>query len=186
MKSNSLLHLVAGLMVVVVPAAEGGAPMDKNTKIQNAMSSAPASIADKATIADWPAAEGGVMPVLRQGTNGWTCLPDMPQTPGNDPMCLDAPWMAWADAWMSKSEPKITRMGFGYMLQENGPDSNSDPFASGPTSDNEWMDKGMPHLMILVPDNAALQGLPSDPQQGGFQLFERVRTRGHLHHEPVF
>src|SRR5688572_10386175 len=43
-------------------------------KIQNAMSAAPASIAQDATILDWPAEAGGEFVELRSGSNGWTCL----------------------------------------------------------------------------------------------------------------
>jgi hypothetical protein len=130
-------------------------------KIASAVSSAPASVAHYATVVDWD------QTMLREGTNGWTCLPDMPDTSGNDPMCLDAPWMDWADAWMNKKQPSYSQMGFGYMLTGDSPASNTDPYASGPTPDNEWMPEGVPHLMILVPNTEALKGLPTDPKQGG-------------------
>ena len=39
--------------------------------------------------------------------------------------------------------------------------SNIDPFATAPTDDNDWVKEG-PHLMILVPDQAALEGLSTD------------------------
>lgn len=164
-RASVWLPLVAGLMFAVTPQAH--AADGKEAKIRNAMSAAPPSVADKATVKDWPAQKGGDMPVLRQGSNGWTCFPDMPDTKGNDPMCLDEPWLAWADAWMNKKPLTNARMGFGYMLQQNAPDSNTDPYATGPAPDNEWMDKGVPHLMIVVPDANTLQGLPTDHHQGG-------------------
>jgi hypothetical protein len=154
-------------LLALYPVPDAWAQADRDAKIQSATSAAPPSISEQATIRDWPAEEGGEMPVLREGSSAWTCLPDMPDTPGNDPMCLDAPWLKWADAWMSKTEPNITRMGFGYMLQGGTPESNTDPYATGPTPDNEWMSEGVPHLMILVPNEEALQGLPTDPNNGG-------------------
>ena len=30
------------------------------------------------------------MRTLRKGSNGFTCMPDNPVTPGPDPMCMDA------------------------------------------------------------------------------------------------
>lgn len=141
--------------------------MDKQSKINSAMSAAPASIAENATIKDWPSAEGEEMPVLREGTNQFTCLPDMPDTPGNDPMCLDDPWMKWADAWMNKKDLAIDKMGFGYMLQGGTPESNTDPYAEGPEPGNEWLEEAVPHLMIIVPDNSMLSGLPVTPEDGG-------------------
>ena len=47
--------------------------------IQNAMSAGPSSISSDAAILDWD------LNVIREGANGWTCLPDRPDTPGNDP-----------------------------------------------------------------------------------------------------
>lgn len=141
--------------------------MDKQAKIQSAMSAAPYSISKNATIKDWPSAEGEEMTVLREGNNQFTCLPDMPDTPGNDPMCLDDPWLKWADAWMNKKDLTIDKMGFGYMLQGGTAESNTDPYAEGPEPGNEWMPEGVPHLMIVVPNNSMLSGLPQDPDQGG-------------------
>jgi hypothetical protein len=164
--------LLLSLCLVFVAVPDAQAQADREAKIQNAMSAAPPSIAEQATIRDWPAEEDGEMPVLREGSSAWTCLPDMPNTPGNDPMCLDEPWLKWADAWMSKTEPNITQMGFGYMLQDNdSPYSNTDPYATGPTPDNEWKPTDVPHLMILVPDDETLEGLPTDPDGGPWVMW---------------
>ncbi|MDZ7715327.1 MAG: hypothetical protein U5J95_03860 [Balneolaceae bacterium] len=140
----------------------------KKDKIKEAMSSAPASIAESATIMDFPAEEGGEMILLREGTNGYTCFPDMPATSGYDPMCLDESWMKLVAAWMNKEdEVKIDKMGFGYMLQGGAEESNVDPFATEPTDDNEWISNPVPHLMIIFPNNDVLKGLPVTPDQGG-------------------
>jgi hypothetical protein len=126
------------------------------------MSAAPASVAEAATIQDWDGT------VLREGTNAWTCLPDVPDTPGNDPMCLDEPWLAWAEAWMNRESGfAADRIGFGYMLQGGSPESNVDPYADGPTSDNEWLAESVPHVMMIVPDESMLEGLPTQPEDGG-------------------
>ena len=153
------------MSIVLVAPAQSQA--DKESKINNAVSAAPASISADATILDWPSKEGGDMPVLRKGSNAWTCLPDMPGKPGTS-MCIDAPWLEWIDAWVNKRKPNITTMGFGYMLQDpEGGESNSDPYATEKTNDNEWIDDGMPHLMILVPDAKTLSGMTTDPYSGG-------------------
>lgn len=39
--------------------------------------------------------------------------PDMPDTEGNDPACLDEPWMQWVEAYMSKTRPRLTHVGGG-------------------------------------------------------------------------
>ncbi|HMB90579.1 MAG TPA: hypothetical protein VKP65_07015 [Rhodothermales bacterium] len=167
MQRTPLFFFLGCLLLAVSPVTQTQAQADKQAKIQSAMSAAPSSIADDATIMDWPAEAGGEMGMLREGTNGWTCLPDMPDTPGTDPMCLDKPWLEWADAWMNKKEPNISQMGFGYMLRGGSPESNTDPYAEGPTADNEWLTESVPHLMILVPDEQALAGLPTNPESGG-------------------
>lgn len=147
--------------------AQSSTNKSKQAKINSAQSAAPASVSENANIMDWPQQEGGEMVMLKEGTNGYTCLPDMPATSGNDPMCLDAPWMTWADAWMNKKDLKISTMGFGYMLQGGSAESNVDPFATAPTPDNEWITDAVPHLMIIVPDASMLKGLPDKPDQGG-------------------
>ena len=71
------------------------------------------------------------MKELRHGTNGWTCVPDDPSSPGNDPMCLDANAMEWLHAYMKK-EPPPEKVGFIYMLQGGWDFSNLDPYATKP------------------------------------------------------
>lgn len=141
-------------------------PGSTEWKIANAMSAAPASIAKDATLMDWPAEEGGEMTVLRPGTNEWACMPDIPNTPGNDPMCLDEAFLAWAGAWMSRTKPEIEKAGFGYMLQGGSDASNTDPYAPPPERRDAWLESG-PHVMIVVPNPAALEGIPTDPHNGG-------------------
>ena len=155
------------LLAVSVTNVYGQESSSKASKIKNAMSAAPPSISAEATVLDWPSEEGADMAVLREGSNGWTCMPDMPGKAGTA-MCLDDQWMEWADAWMNKRDPNITAVGFGYMLQDpQGGESNVDPYATGPTPDNEWIADGVPHLMLVLPDEKALADLPTDPNNGG-------------------
>lgn len=49
--------------------------------------------------------------------------------------------------------------------------SNNDPFASKPTGENEWAFDGR-HLMLIVPDEKALEGLPTTRPPGApFVMF---------------
>src|SRR5271167_3526021 len=67
-------------------------------KIANALSAAPATIAENASVVDWPANPRDGMShgrVLRKGNNGWTCMPDVPRRPQHDPMCVDQTMMQW-------------------------------------------------------------------------------------------
>ncbi|NIR46338.1 MAG: hypothetical protein GWN99_17965 [Gemmatimonadetes bacterium] len=138
---------------------------DKEEKIASALSAAPASITEGATVMDWD------MTVLREGSNDWTCLPDMPDSPGNDPMCLDEPWLELIHGFMNKTDIEVDRIGFGYMLAGGSPESNVDPFAEGPTPDNEWLAEPVPHVMMIVPDDAMLEGLPTTPEGGPWVMW---------------
>jgi len=181
-KITLLVGFAALLAATTITAALAqSADQAKETKINSAISAAPAAISDNATIMDWPAEEGAEMTVLREGTNGYTCLPDMPATSGNDPMCLDEPWMKWADAWMNKQEVNIDKIGFGYMLQGGSAESNTDPYAEGPTDDNEWLTDAIPHLMIIVPDPEMLEGLPVTPEEAGGGPWVMWRNTEYVH-----
>jgi hypothetical protein len=131
------------------------------------MMAAPASIAKDATIMDFPEKEGGEMTVLRQGTNDWTCLPNDPSTPSNDPMCMDKMAMEWAKGWISHQDPKLTAPGFGYMLLGGGSASNSDPFATKPKEGETWL-KEPPHIMYFPVSGEKLDEstFTSDPKAG--------------------
>jgi len=172
-----LIFLVVGLIVFAqglqaqAPAPKAAEPKkaepkSAEKKIQNAMSAAPKAISKAATILDFPATAGGEMVVLRKGTNDWTCLVDDPGTPANDPMCLDKAAMQWAQAWMSKQEPKLSGVGMGYMLQGGGSPSNTDPFAKKPAAGEKWM-KEAPHIMIFSVGKLDPKVYGTDPHSGG-------------------
>ena len=156
------------------------APMTNAQKIANAASAGLASISAKATILDWPAREGDQPPVLRAGTNGWTCLPDTPQTAGNDPMCLDGPWMQWVEAYLAKKPLTLTAVGVSYMLAPGGGEaSNTDPYAMKMTPDNHWGHHA-PHVMIAVPDLKSLDSISTDPKNGGPYVMWKGTPYAHI------
>lgn len=125
--------------------AEARPAADHNDPVASAMSAAPAAIADGATIVQ--AQADGSMKTLREGKNGWTCMPDSPTTPGPDPMCMDANAAKWAAAWMGKKPPPENTVGVMYMLEGGTDASNVDPYATKPTTEN-WVNTG-PHIMIV-------------------------------------
>ncbi len=153
--------LLALLLLAPVAAGAQVDPAARDAMIRSAMSAAPAEVSLAATVRDW---QGNI---LREGTNGWTCMPDMADQRGDSPMCLDAVWMAWVDAWQNKKPFRADRMGFGYMLQGDFPTSNTDPYAQKATPDNQWLEDSGPHVMILVPDATALADLPRTPHEQG-------------------
>ena len=85
---------------------------------------------------------------MRQGTNGFTCMPDNPATPGSDPMCMDRAALDWVNAWLGRRTPPPGSIGLVYMLQGGTDASLTDPYATGPTTGSDWIETG-PHLMIV-------------------------------------
>lgn len=115
-------------------------------QIKSAMSAAPDSVSKSATIMGFD--KKGGMTALRKGTNGWTCMPDTPETPGPDPMCVDEGGMAWVMAWLGHKDPPMDTVGFGYMLMGGSDADNDDPFATKPPAGKQWVSTG-PHVMIF-------------------------------------
>ena len=113
--------------------------------IANAMSAAPKSISRDATII---VMENDKMRTLRQGKGEFTCVPDDPASPGNDPMCLDKNAMDWLQALMEHKEPPKGKVGLIYMLQGGSDASNDDPFATSPPPGKKWVETG-PHVMVV-------------------------------------
>jgi hypothetical protein len=89
---------------------------------------APANVIEHATIMNMGA--DGKMKVIQQGNSGWTCM-----DPGGAPMCADQAAMEWVQAWQSKG-PAPQKLGFIYMLNGDNGASNTDPYATKETPDN--------------------------------------------------
>ena len=142
-------------------AAAAAAPTDAEL-IKSAMSAAPAAVGKGATIVAMEA--DGKMRVLRKGTNGFTCMPDNPATPGPDPMCGDANAMEWVHAWVGHKTPAAGKVGLMYMLEGGTDASNTDPYAEKPTTENHWIKTG-PHVMVVGGDASFYNQYPkaADP-----------------------
>ena len=135
---------------------------DNSAIIEEALSAAPPQVKATATVIDL---EGNV---LRKGSGDYTCLPGPPGFGG--PMCHDEQFMAWMQAYMNgEPEPPTTSIGTSYMLAGDSLDggaSNIDPASRTPREDNQWVVEG-PHVMVIVPDPALLEGIPTTPSADG-------------------
>jgi hypothetical protein len=132
----------------------------KEVKIARAVSAAPKAISDQAAVMD----NDGTM--LREGKNGWVCMPDT--LPGDKaPMCNDATWMKLMTAVSNKAPFETDRIGISYMLKGDVGSgvSNSDPYHPDPKNADDYTETG-PHLMIVVP-KPMLKGITDDPNSGG-------------------
>jgi hypothetical protein len=163
-----LVTLVAAFLVVPI----AGSAEDESDAMADALSAAWSGMAENAAVVDW---EGNV---LREGSNGYTCFPTPPTLVGTAPMCMDSEWMEWADAWSNKKDYSADALGISYMLAGDGGASNVDPYAEGPTDDNEWIREGA-HLMILAPA-AMLEAYPTDPENGGPYVMWKGTPYAHL------
>jgi hypothetical protein len=160
-----VLVIVAAVTLPVLPAfGEGGARRDvvrHAAELARTESAGPSSLSKHATIMD---RDGKV---VRQGTNGWTCMPDNPNTPGTDSMCMNEPWLNFREALKNKKKPTYTQIGIAYMLQGDRPVSNTDPFAITHKPGDDWVEGLGAHIMVLIPDLEALKNVSPDSKNGG-------------------
>ena len=143
MKQLLLSFLAVGSILLVSASAATAqhATVSDKELMEKLQGAAPAAVIKDATILNMTA--DGQMKPIREGTNGWTCM--APQD--GDPMCADAGAMEWAKAWQSKG-PEPQKLGFIYMLRGDNGASNTDPYATGEKTDNNWIKTG-PHVMIV-------------------------------------
>jgi hypothetical protein len=139
---------------------------DAAAKIENAMSAAPAALAEDATILDNELDDDGKFVVLREGSNGWYCFPDVASTPGNDPFCGDQTWLDWSYSFVAGEEPNVTVPGLAYMLQGGSEASNTDPSAAEPTAGEEWL-ASPPHVMFVMPGDLDQTVFSTEHDSGG-------------------
>ena len=160
---------LAGAVATTAFAAEPAKKPDKTAAakapgdaelIASAMKAAPANVARGATVITMDA--DGHMRTVRKGSNGFTCMPDQPDTPGPDPMCMDANGMAWVMAWAGHKDPPTAKVGFMYMLAGGTDASNTDPYATKPTAANHWVKTG-PHVMVVGADASFYDAYPKSP-----------------------
>lgn len=127
--------------------------------IESALSAAPAGLRKHAGV--MAADHKGAMRTLRESTNGFVCMPDAPNTPGPDPMCMDKASMEFVHAMITKTAPPAGKVGLMYMLAGGTDASNTDPYADKPSATNHWIRTG-PHLMIEGADAAFYAAYPRD------------------------
>src|SRR4051812_19531750 len=135
-------------VATLLTAQEKAAPMKahmKKTELSDtaytaqALSAAPKAIAKDAGVVRMEA--DGKMKTLRESKNGFTCM-----VMATNKMCNDANSMEFFGAMM-KGEKPTDKVGVSYMLAGDEGASNTDPKATGKTSDNHWVVTG-PHIMV--------------------------------------
>ena len=113
---------------------------------------------------DYPYKEGMAPEDARR--HEWLELPELPDTKGDDPMCIDRALDAVGCGIAHARPLRIDQVGIGYMLAPGRQGQQHDPYAMQETAENHWVHAG-PHLMIVVPNTKALAGMPTNPAGGG-------------------
>lgn len=155
-----------------ISAKAGGMTQEK---IARAMSAGPDNISGSARIIDTDAQGNKV--ILREGSNGFTCMPGNPNVVGEPPMCVDAASLQWfADAKAHKPKPTNTVPGITYMLAGATQRSDSDPndMTSMP------IEVG-PHWMIMWPFDPKATGLPVTHKDTGAYIMFAGSPYAHVH-----
>ena len=144
-------------------------------KIARALSAGPPEVVKGARIVDTDAQ--GKMTVLREGSNGFTCMPGNPKVVGEPPMCADAASLQWfADFKAHKPKPTNTVPGITYMLAGATQRSDSDPY----DQTSPAMTIG-PHWMIMWPFDPKTSGLPAAYKPTGTFIMWAGTPYAHVH-----
>lgn len=160
-KMNSLIILLATILFGFTGNANADETESAEVKIARSISAGYPGITDQATIMD---VDGTV---LREGTNGWTCLPGIGLIPGDKhPMCNDHVWMKWMKAAAEGKPFSTDVVGVSYMFAGDAMVNNDNPAATDPNDGGVWVQEG-PHLMILFPQTESIAALTRDPFAGG-------------------
>jgi hypothetical protein len=168
------VHPQGGAMTAEASKAKAS-KMSSAALIHSATSAGPRSISDNAAV--MAADASGKMVQLRPGTNGWTCIPDEPSTPGLDPMCIDKNGMDWVQGLMAKApKPKNTAPGLIYMLEGGSDISATDPFA---TKTDHYVSSPA-HYMIMWPYDAKSTGFSTTPKKTGTWIMWAGTPYAHL------
>ena len=127
--------------------------------------------------------------VFREGSNGWTCLPfiAMPKMgfkTKNEaaPACADQNAMAWANAYLSQTEPKLENDGWIWMLHGDTGVDNFRPYSEGDeknTDPKDWIYSGA-HLMLMPKDPNSLGSQTTDFTTGAPYVMMKGTPYVHL------
>jgi hypothetical protein len=119
----------------------------------------------------------GHIVVLREGSNGFTCMPGNLHVIGEPPMCADGPSMQWAaDFAAHKPKPTNTVPGITYMLAGATQRSDSDPYdRTSPAISVP------PHWMIMWPFDPKATGLPTTHRDTGAYIMWAGSPYAHVH-----
>ena len=156
---NHAIKVLCGMSLIGVGVASVVAD-EMGEKIAHARSAAPVSVSADAAIM-----VGGE--VVVEGSNGWTCMPNLMPNDGA-PVCVDGTWSKMLAAMGAKAKFTPEAIGISYMLMGDPPGSglsNSDPHHADHANSDDYVETPA-HLMLIVPKEM-IESMTTDPSSGG-------------------
>ena len=134
------------------------------------------STAAPSYIGDYATVMGGDGSILREGSNGWTCMPGNPRPfPANGwdnphqamPTCSDTEAMKWMAAFMNNVDPIMDRDGYMWMLHGDVGEANLVPgvLSKSDSTPGQFIESG-PHFMVVPKDPETLKNFTADFTRG--------------------
>ena len=159
------LGLLFSLSIFANSHSDHSSDMKKDFEIKAYTGAAPDFIGNFATVI------GSDGKVLKEGTNGWTCLAFTANMMGDSmdprmatPACMDSNAMAWANAYMNQEVPKLKNDGWAWMIHGDTGADNFRAFSEGDkagTDPEDWIESGA-HLMLMPMDPSSLDNTTTD------------------------
>ena len=166
------LAAVLAALTITVQAGEPDGPHDAaEWQIWAYSSAAPAPLGTNATVLGLDGS------VLREGSNGWTCMVGNPRPAPEGgwesahaamPVCTDEVGMQWMTRFMAGEPPELERDTFMWMLHGDVGEDNTTAGVlnkADAKDPSQWIESS-PHLMLLPKDPASLDGMSADFNTG--------------------
>jgi hypothetical protein len=169
------MRLMICFFGVLLASSSAGDNESVQARIARAMPAGPSEIAKSARIVDTDS--NGKTVVLRQGNNGFTCMPGNPKVIGDPAMCADTASMQWAADFRAR-KPKSTNTvpGITYWLAGATQRSDSDPYDKTSTPITVPA-----HRMIMWPFDPKATGLPVTHRATGAYIMWAGSPNAHVH-----
>ena len=152
------MKTVAFLVLITAVVTYGQMPPSRKSKsdaekIASALQAGPKFVTRSATVLDYPTSPSGEYRVLRAGSNGWSCLPGLPEGPHDEPGCFDQVFLQFIKDSIAGRTPSVHSVGISYTYGGKWVPNQSHAMGSG----NEF--HVGPHIMILGLDQKTMQTL---------------------------
>jgi hypothetical protein len=152
--------------------------LSESEQIRLAMSAAPEPIARNATVMTID--QNDRLVTVKEGTNEFTCLSDLPGSPKADPICMDPHAKEFIDAMLKKApKPTNKEPGIAYMAN-GGQHWEKDGRVLMEKEPGAKLVDEPPHWMVFWPFDPQTTGLPTEPNQGGVYIMFAGTPYAHL------